>query len=931
MKVNPEQLRAVTHKSGPLLIVAGAGTGKTTVITERIKNLVEKQHVLPHQILALTFTEKAAAEMLERLDVVMPLGYEEPWVSTFHSFGDRILKAEGLDIGLDPSYKILTRSEQWILIHQNLFKFKLKYYRPLGNPTKFISALLVFFSRAQDENVSPKDLAPYAKKHPDDQALQEVTQAYETYQQLKMESSALDFGDLITQTIRLFKERPRIAAKYRQQFRHILIDEFQDTNFAQFELIKLIAPPQSNPNLVVVGDDDQAIYKFRGAAVSNILDFKNQYPKSTNIVLTSNYRSQKPILAAAYTLIQNNNPDRLEVKLNINKQLAVTRDQKSHEPPQIISLETEIDETEWIIKKVLELVARENYTYKDFAILARSNSQLETFAATLRRHGLPYQLIGNRGLFDQDEIRYLIHFLNVVANPKDNQSLFQLLHAPIFNLDPETILELIHDSRSKQISLWDAMVTKEVEVVQPVVAIIRSAQNMAKQTPPTKVIYEFLTASKYIQQYTEESVENALKIKNLNLFLNLLKKFETDIQSAKVVEAVDYLNLLTEAGENPAQAEIEDIDTIRLITLHSAKGLEFPVVFIPSLITGRFPAINRRDAIEFPQELIKETLPVGNENLQEERRLLYVGITRARDYLYLTHAADYGGARHRRPSGFLSETRLKTIEIESKNQLSLLTPPAPAPRVVSTHSKRADIKHLSYSQIDTFKTCPLKYKYRYVLQVPAQPHHALTFGQSVHDTLKHFHQLEQKGFTPTAKDLLKLYRQYFREEGYESPQHKQKRFDQGEASLKQYFKVYRQKLGKPIHLEWSFRLTIAGVPLIGKIDRIDDTPQGYEIVDYKTGDASKKDVDRDEQLTIYALGAKYSLNIEVSRLSLYFLESNEKLSTTRSEDDLQNALKHLEKTVEEIKQSDYPATPGYPFPCGFCEYNKICPYAAKKR
>src|SRR3989338_1354891 len=220
---------------------------------------------------------------------------------------------------------------------------------------------------------------------------------------------------------------------------------------------------------------------------------------------------------------------------------------------------------------------------------------------------------------------------------------------------------------------------------------------------------------------------------------------------------------------------------------------------MPSLVTGRFPAINRRDPIEFPKELIKETLPEGNGNLQEERRLFYVGITRAKDYLYLTYAKDYGGTRARYPSGFLQETLLETIEVATSDQLSLLSAPPNKPQIIRT-PEHHEIKYLSYSQIDTFKTCPLKYKYRYVLQVPAEPHHALTFGQSVHDTLKHFHQLEQKGFTPTAKDLLKLYRQYFREEGYESPQHKQERFDQGEISLKEYFKVYKQKLGKPVHL-----------------------------------------------------------------------------------------------------------------------------------
>ena len=431
----------------------------------------------------------------------------------------------------------------------------------------------------------------------------------------------------------------------------------------------------------------------------------------------------------------------------------------------------------------------------------------------------------------------------------------------------------------------------------------------------------------------EETIENQLKIKNINLLLRLIKQFESDTQPHTIIDLVEFLESLIEAGENPAQAEIEDIDTIRLITVHSAKGLEFPVVFIPSLVAGRFPAINRRDPIEFPESLIKETLPEGNENLQEERRLFYVGVTRARDYLYLSYAKDYGGVRERHPSGFLQETKLKQFEVTDSPQLSLLDAieAKPAAATKLEHGKVA-LRYVSYSQIDTFKTCPLKYKYRYVLQVPAEPHHALSFGQSIHDTLRHFHQFEQKGQKPKLKDLLYLYKQYFREEGYDSETHKKERFLAGQKDLRQYYQAYKKKLGKPVQLEKGFRLMISGIPLYGKIDRIDQTNGQYEIVDYKTGQSKdKKKVDVDEQLSIYALGAKHALGFTPKSLSLYFLESNQKVSTSRSDEDMQKTMKRLQKTIDEMKNSDFPAKPGYPFPCNYCEYNRICPFAAKKK
>ncbi len=392
--LNSAQKEAVTHNLGPAILIAGAGTGKTTVITQRIAYLIEKKHAKAEEILAVTFTEKAATEMAERVDKLLPLGYADLWISTFHGFCERVLKDYAIDIGISNDFKLLDGTASWMLVRENLDKFDLDYYAPLGSPTRFIHALLTHFSRLKDEVVYPKEYLKYAEDlHLDtDQAgdreerelevarVREVANAYHIYQQLLLENNALDFGDLINYTLKLFQKRPQVLKKFREQFKYILVDEFQDTNWAQYELIKILAEPKNN--IMVVGDDDQAIYKFRGAAVSNILNFKKEYGKKRlasakasasaplalrEIFLTDNYRSGQKILDTAYNFIQQNDPDRLEyqyrpqgdrpvggkkLKTPLNKKL------KSHNQSKgtidVLSFEDKNAEIDGVLNKIIE-------------------------------------------------------------------------------------------------------------------------------------------------------------------------------------------------------------------------------------------------------------------------------------------------------------------------------------------------------------------------------------------------------------------------------------------------------------------------------------------------------------------------------------------------------------------------------------------------
>ena len=372
--LNDTQRRAVTHDAGPLLIVAGAGTGKTTVITRRIAYLIAERKALPHEILALTFTDKAAAEMEERVDTLVPYGYADVEISTFHAFGDRLLREHSLEVGLTPDFRVLSRAEQVIFFRDRLFEFPLERYRPLGDPTRHLQSMITLMSRCKDEDIAPAEyeacaerLRAQAAAAPGDEALADVAAAqmelsatYAKYQELMAREGVVDFGDQIVYALKLLRARLHVRTACQRRFRYILVDEFQDTNYAQFELVKMLSA--RHQNLAVVLDDDQAIYRWRGAAISNVLGFLGLHPDATQVVLTENYRSHQRILDAAYRVIVYNNPDRLEVKSGIDKHLLAVRGSDGPEPEHR-HYETGTQEADAVAELIQERVQEGRWRY----------------------------------------------------------------------------------------------------------------------------------------------------------------------------------------------------------------------------------------------------------------------------------------------------------------------------------------------------------------------------------------------------------------------------------------------------------------------------------------------------------------------------------------------------------------------------------------
>lgn len=942
------------------LVVAGPGTGKTTFITNQIRKLLEKK-VDPSNILALTFTEKAAEEMLGRLDEVMPLGYEPPWISTFHSFGDRILRQDGLEIGLDPAYKIISEPEAWILLRRHLFDLPLDYFRPLGNPTRFLTALLKLFSRAKDEEVTPEDYMRWVKgekqkakgKEEKEEAKKqmELAKVYQAYQELLIENSLLDFGDLISWTVDLFKKRPSVLKRYRRQFSHIFVDEFQDTNVAQFSLLKLLAPKKNPPHLTVVGDDDQAIYKWRGASVSNILEFKKEYPQAKTKVLGTSYRLPDMLAKRSYRMIQNNNPDRLEVKLeSVSKKL---RTRKTGPEPQLLRVRSAEEEADLVLQKVVELVNTEGKEFRDFAILARANAHLNPFVAALKRHVLPFQIVGNRGLFEQEEVAALLAVLRVIADPEDSISWYKVLSIPTFGISPEKVFSLLGQARRGNVPLMTVL----EEEKSPARALIQELTKDSLRIFPSHLLFDFIQKSEYIKEFTKvPTVENQLKIENIALFFQKVQQFETETREPNILELVDCLDMLIEAGESPAQASIEDVDTINLMTTHAAKGLEFPVVFLVSLTSDRFPTRRRSAAIGLPDHFVKEfkLLNSGKKGLssfakateghiQEERRLFYVGVTRASERVFLSFAQNYGGTREKRPSQFIGELGVAVPDEPERFgfEPSRLEKRKPAEVKRSEQQFSLQIpKKFSYSQLEDYKSCPRKYRYRYLLRIPAPPTPPMSFGITLHETLREFEMRSMRAAKGGPRqgraeklglsDLLAIYRDRFLSEGYRDKKEKEIYRHRGERMLRDFYKKQRPRLLPAFMVEKGFEIKIGGKLLTGRIDRIGKDKKGkIELIDYKAGEASRrsreeleKRAQKDDQLLLYTIAAREALGIEPETVGFLHLDNGEKIEVELNDEEIKKRKKGIEARIERIISGDFRATPGPQ--CIYCPFNKIC-------
>lgn len=970
-ELNKAQTQAIEYNSGPLLIVAGAGTGKTTVITKKIAYLIENKLAAPEEILALTFTDKAAFEMQERIDDLVKIGYADMQISTFHAFCERLLKEYGLQIGLPNQFKMLDTTDAWLLVRKNFKKFDLDYYRPLGNPTRHIHELIKHFSKCKDELITTDEYLEHAQNLTLDKdetldeektRLTEIANAYHTYNQLLLDNNALDFSDLIFYTLKLLNTRATVLKSIQKRFKYILVDEFQDVNWAQYQLVQKIAG--TGEHLTIVGDDDQSIYAFRGANVQNILRFKKDYPQAKEIVLTENYRSGQEILDLAYKSIQNNNPHRLESELNINKQLTAGKKIKSNVIVSHFSNgEEELNFVAEEIKKIKS--SNPETTWDDFAILIRANSQANTVMATLEQNRIPYEFLAAGGLYRQPIVLDALNFLKAINDHQDSTAIYRLLKLPFFNFSENDLQNLSYNRQKKTIGFYTALKqaghlqvsTNGQKVCDKILNLIHAGMQQARTLKVTEILVNFFEDSGYnnylIKEEESGNGEVIRQIYQLRQFLEDIKQYEESNPNTSLADWLEHFSYILESGETGSAYQPSDTpDSVNIITVHRAKGLEYKYVFIINLCEEKFPTRRHGDGLEIPDALIKENLVKEDIHYEEERRLFYVAVTRAKERLYLTLSNNYGGVRDKKPSRFLDELGYtfldkKKEKIDHKKSLPQKSIAPEKNKIVYQIPKV-----FSYSQIKIYLQCPFAYKLQYILNIPQRGKGVFSYGTTLHNTLQKFYEkiqelnsvkqeslfglplkqkTESKGVkAPTLEELLKLYEESWVEEWYESAEQKNGYYKKGQETLRAFYKKHENSWTIPVALENGFKIKIGDYLLAGRIDRVDQLDNGeLEIIDYKTGQGKEKlTTDDKDQLMLYQIVASelpefYHIG-KVQKLTYYYLDANlTETSFLGKDTEIEKFKEKIINAISEIKAGNFECNCNE-HDCKYCPFKEIC-------
>ncbi|WP_075979872.1 DNA helicase PcrA [Bacillus massilinigeriensis] len=635
--LNPQQQKAVKATEGPLLLMAGAGSGKTRVLTHRIAYLMVEKHVNPYNILAITFTNKAAREMKERIQRILGGAAEEIWISTFHSMCVRILRRDIDRIGFNRNFTILDTTDQ-----QSVIKGILKDKNI--DPKKFDPrAILSTISSAKNELVNEEEFA----KKTGDYFDQVVSDVYTEYQKRLRKNQALDFDDLIMKTIQLFQRVPEVLEYYQRKFQYIHVDEYQDTNRSQYMLVKLLA--FRFKNLCVVGDSDQSIYRWRGADIGNILSFEKDYSNAKVIMLEQNYRSTKKILLAANEVIKNN--------LNRKPKNLWTENAEGNKIVYYRA-DSEQGEAQFVTGKIKEMVDSGKRKYSDIAILYRTNAQSRVMEEVLLKSNIEYSIVGGIKFYDRKEIKDLLAYLRLIANPDDDISLQRVINVPKRGIGSSSLDKIADFANMHDISMFQALESIELIGLSPKITkaaaefrqIISGYTQMQEYLSVTELVEELLEKTGYRDMLkAEKSLEAQSRLENIDEFLSVTQNFEESSEDKTLVAFLTDLALVADIDKLDDDGN-KKTDTVVLMTLHSAKGLEFPVVFLMGLEEGVFP---------HSRSLMEEA------EMEEERRLAYVGITRAEEELFISNAQMrtlYGRTSMNRPSRFIDEIPDDLIE-----------------------------------------------------------------------------------------------------------------------------------------------------------------------------------------------------------------------------------------------------------------------------
>src|SRR6266481_1173968 len=967
LKFNEAQRRAINHGEGPLLVIAGAGTGKTRVITERIRHLLQSDETLSGEnILGLTFTKKAAGEMKARVVKATGERGKAVTLATFHSFCETLL-AEA-----DPRRVMLDQFDHWILLRRNLRRLRLDKYRRLADPGQFLNDFVEFFSRCQDELVSGEDYQQYAaalaarleaeRETLDEDTLaerletialqQELARAYLASEALLREKNRVSFGSLITGAVALLERDAPLREALQNKYRYILVDEFQDTNIAQLRLLEMLAGPTKS--VVAVGDNDQAIYRFRGASFGSFKLFLQRFAgwkegeDSTpyRVALMENYRSTPNILRVATQAIGMNevSPEFPKKVLQANK--------SEGERIRIVEMESPEDEAAWVADE-LERIHRAGRRWKDFAVLYRQHAHRDHLVEQLSQRKIPF-VISNLSILEHPLVRDVLAYLRLIAKPFDNIACARVLSAPAWYLTAEDLVRLTERTRKKRgTPLYDMLQAPQGELA------------FDPSSAAFKTLLEFLTEQRktmrrrsarellgdLIEWLEVPQRAAAQDRKYVNQLAQFMKDWEPKSETRSLPEFLEYLDYFEQANGTLSLEDDAPGDAVQLMTVHGAKGLEFPHVFLLRVNSNAFPARNRSPLFEFPDRLMKEELPEGDFHIQEERRLFYVALTRAEDRLTLTTVRE---KRNKVP--VFIEDIVMDPSIKRRDVLQIAPKPKPPkaedekpletssgelfpagdapPKIFSRIAKWAEEFHpaspeplkLSSSAVENYRKCPQQYAFSHLWSLKEGPRAMLSFGSVIHTTIKRFLEQLKKGVKLPFDEVQRIYETEWTSAGYEDEYQEAEYKKDGMEQLKVFHAAMLQDPPDILEQEKPFELPLENnVILSGRMDQVNSLGRkDVEIVDYKTG-KPRKDADarKDLQLSIYALAAKEIFEWNPTRLVFHYLQNNQRQETSRDAKQIAEAEATVQETAADIRAGNFPAKPG--FFCRGCAYKPICP------
>ncbi len=971
LETNEAQRRAILHGEGPLLVIAGAGTGKTRVITERIRHLLQSDASLSGEnILGLTFTKKAAGEMKSRVVKAAGERGKDVTLATFHSFCESLLKEAGA------KFVLLEDVDHWILLRRNMARLRLDRYRRLAEPGQFLGDFIKFFSRCQDELVSSDEFQRYAdqldaqlqaergaldedtyNERAENAALQqEIARAYKASEELLLEKNYHSFGSLIAWSVALLKKDDALRARLQQRYRHILVDEFQDTNIAQLELLHLLsAPPR---NVVAVGDNDQAIYRFRGASFGSFKLFLERFAGwqagedsgKFRITLTENYRSTPNILRVATQVIGQN-----EVSADFpNKVLAPTRPEG--ERIRVVELATPEDEALWVAGE-LERLHGAGTPWRDFAVLYRQHAHRDNLVDELSRQKIPF-VITRLSILDHPLVRDVLAYLRWIAKPRDNIACARVLAAPAWRLEPGDLVRLAERARKKRgTSIHDALQSPQSELpfdpspsaLNDLLEFAAEQRKLLRRRSAREILDSLI---EWLEIPRLASARDRRYVAQLSEFL---KGWEPKSDTRGLPELVEYLDYFEQANGAVCLEDEAPGDAVQLMTVHAAKGLEFPHVFLLRVNSGAFPPWPRRPLFEFPAKLMKEDLPAGDFHVQEERRLFYVALTRAERKLTITTLTEKKGKVPTFVEDILMAPAVKrrdVLQIAPKMRPredpaasngtapdlspsgSLFSAPAQRPRIFSRvadwaetfHPPSAEPLKLSASAVDNYRKCPQQYLFSYLWSLKEGPRATLSFGSVMHTTIKRFVEQLRRGVKLPFEEVARIFETEWTSAGFEDDYQEAEYKKDGIDQLRAFHAAVLKAQPEILEQEKAFELPLENNVIInGRIDQINSLGgDNVEIVDYKTGKPRKEtDARKDLQLSIYALAAKEILELNPVRLAFHYLQNNEIQVTTRNAKQLDEAQKMVQEAAADIRAGEFSPKPG--FVCRTCAYKPICP------